>query len=82
MSTLSAASSGVSPTPGFDKTTWQREYMRKRLQDPEYRAKYYEYQRAYQKNKRATDPEYRARRKASKRKYLSKLRANDAPHSN
>ena len=79
MSTLSETPSvesstlGVSSTPGFDKTTWQREYMHKRLQDPEYRDKFNTYQRAYHKAKRASDPEYCARRKASKQKYLSKL---------
>ena len=83
MPTLSEAPSvlGVSTeprlaalTPGFDKTTWQREYYRKRLTDPEYRALWNEYQRAYHKAKRASgDPEYKARRNASKQKYRSKL---------
>lgn len=76
MSTLSTASQDAGPTPGFNKTEWQREYMRRRLQDPEYRAKCNEYQRAYHKAKRASDPEYCARRKASKQKYLSKLQDN------
>ena len=81
MSTLSETPSGVSSTPstsGFDKTVWQREYMRRRLQDPEYREKSNEYQRAYHKAKRASDPEYCARRKASKQKYLSRLRASNS----
>lgn len=65
----------LSEAPGFDKTTWQREYMRHRLEDPEYRAKCNEYQRAYHKAKRASgDPEYKERRNASKRKYRSKLK--------
>lgn len=76
---------GASPdTPlraAFDKSVWQRQYMKQRLQDPEYREKYNKYQREYQKNKRATDPEYCARRKAIKQKYRSKLQANLRPSS-
>lgn len=82
MSTHSGTQDGVSNSEGFNKTAWQREYMRERLKDPEFRAQCNEYQRAYHKNKRATDPEYQERRKASKQKYLSKLRALKRPLSN
>ena len=76
MSTLTEASPDPTLPTAFNKTTWQREYMRRRLQDPECRKKYNEYQRAYQKKKRAPDPAYRERLEASRKKYRSKLQDN------
>lgn len=77
MSTLSAASPSGAPASGFNKAEYMREYKRRRMQDPEYRAKQRGYQRVYQKKRYATDPEYRAKSNEYQRVYQKNKRATD-----
>lgn len=61
----------------FDKSAWQRQYTKQRLQDPEYREKNNKYQREYLKNKLATDPEYREKYNEYQRAYQKSKWATD-----
>lgn len=57
------------------KKTLSREYMRRRLTDPEFREQHNQTTRVWHNKKYAEDPDYRERKKAGARAYHARMRA-------